>query len=658
MVHSLPADEKSGSNLGAASSRSSADVEQFSGLKISDRQLRSSKWSDLMRGKRYVPFDRVSTVESLAEDSKDCVLIGVLYEKSLQKTGSKGNPYVHWSLTDLKSPQPSLLTLFLYGQAYETWEKDVEAPIRTGSIVAILNPVLLPSRGDGDRDRRSMRVSYGTQIVRLGICPSLGFCTCNKKDGLKCSMPCDRDRGPLVCYYHTLQQAAQKTKQWNNHGSTDCGNGCRSGSDGIFILQPKAHPVPKASHIGFGASTTPSAQPRIAPGQLPASSLTAARNAAKAAGGIDEMTKRLLSSAGACPPKAAAAKIGAPQQVAKAFTEKSDGRLLATPARVPVESERSSHTGSANRAAPVAESDNCASAARRLQMQHPQGIPEPDPNNPLKNIGLDPSPKGAVRSSARPHGATLLAAASRATMPTSQRRRWEQPQAQVQASEAPKIVLSASGAVAPNCSIERAKQSTARSASAEYKRNVKEYGTKVAAQLNVADPRKDLVRHQQSRFASVIEEEKIAKRHRHLAELEAQDAMAEKMEAITEISVQAWKCAECATTTESHKAKGICEDQGHSVTSVTAKKTRWECKSCSLDVFVLDRELPLQCGRCNGLAFKQGPLRRVAKARMEKELLLPRGEELPFLNSIPNSLFSTACRYKRFKEATDDYATM
>merc|ERR1740138_1861026 len=121
-------------------------------------------------------------------------MIGVVYEKSLKKTGSNGNEYVHWTFTDLAWSQPNVMTLFLHGQAFEAWEKDAETPVAIGSTLAILNPVPLANRKSGEKESRSAsKVTFGTQLVRLGTCPSLGHCTCKKKDGMKCSMPCDRD---------------------------------------------------------------------------------------------------------------------------------------------------------------------------------------------------------------------------------------------------------------------------------------------------------------------------------------------------------------------------------------------------------------------------------------------------------------------------------
>lgn len=177
----------------------------------------------------------------------------------------------------------------------------------------------------------------------------------------------------------------------------------------------------------------------------------------------------------------------------------------------------------------------------------------------------------------------------------------------------------------------------------------KEYGKKQAAQLLKSDPTKDLVRQQSSRFQSVVDEERKAKRHRDLAELEARDEMSAKMEALTSITVTAWKCAECDIVSDSHRGRVVCEQKGHAIQHVQVKRTRWECK-CSFSLNVLDKRLPSHCPKCNAMCWRPVPLQRVARAPMERELLLPRGEELPFLNSIPNM---PKCRM--FKEASDDY---
>lgn len=674
MVHTLPGGPASASNVVAGNAGSSSgDVEKFSGLKISDRQLRAARFEELMRGKRYVPFDRLSSLESPEDGSKDAVMIGVLYEKSLMKTGSTGNQYVQWSFTDLAFPQPNVQTLFLFAEAFDTWEKDTQTPVSTGTIFAMLNPVPLPSRG-GDSARRAAKVNYGTQLVRLGVCPSLAFCSCHKKDGLKCSMPCDRDKGPLVCFYHTMQQAAQKTKQWNKPGSS-------AGADGIFVLQAPARPVPNISqnrggttaaglrpgtaHQGItNAHLSATSRPATAPqsAAAPTARLSSVRGNANASGGIDAVTARLLSGPNKRPlsGQAASRSVGSGplNKAATASNSVAGGRALPTPARlqVPAEFARSVSAAAPSEHEVASASANARHAnkerfaAQRIQRQFPAGIPEPDPNNPLRNCNPVVPPSGSASArNARIDG--LLAATARSVPPTQTRRGFErQPQAAPRGPTTP-IVMSASGLLAAAAS---AKKSGAPAASVERRRAQKEFGSRAAAQLDVADPRKDLVRQQGSRFAAVVEQERVAKRHRQLSELEAQDAMAEKMEAIMEMTVQAWKCQQCVVTTESQRAKAACEEQGHTLVQVTAKKTRWECKGCSFDVFVLDRAIPNACSRCHGFAFRPGPLRKASRAApMEKDGLLARGEELKYINSIH---IPGAPPLTRHKEATDDYA--
>ena len=105
-----------------------------------------------------------------------------------------------------------------------------------------------------------------------------------------------------------------------------------------------------------------------------------------------------------------------------------------------------------------------------------------------------------------------------------------------------------------------------------------DYGRGAALAFKELDPRQDMVRTAESRFQCVLNEEQAAKRMRRLHELEAQDALEERKEAVITITVQAWKCKECNLTTESQQAKLLCEQNGHAVQSVQAKRGRWECR--------------------------------------------------------------------------------
>jgi hypothetical protein len=183
-----------------------------------------------------------------------------------------------------------------------------------------------------------------------------------------------------------------------------------------------------------------------------------------------------------------------------------------------------------------------------------------------------------------------------------------------------------------------------------------EFGKRVALQLTHGDPRKDPVRKQTSRFQHVVDQERAAKRDQQLAELEVQDEAQAKMEAIMHISVQAWRCQSCFTLTDSERARAECAQAGHVLEAVTAKKERWQCKGCSQEVRVLNRDLPAHCARCNGSSFKQVPLSRVRRAPLERDLLMPRGEELKFLNSLPGA--ATQRSWQRPREAQDDYRSL
>merc|ERR1712032_690367 len=76
---------------------------------------------------------------------------------------------------------------------------------------------------------------------------------------------------------------------------------------------------------------------------------------------------------------------------------------------------------------------------------------------------------------------------------------------------------------------------------------------------------------------------------------------AEKSQALMSITVQAWKCQECCATSESLRAKAVCEKRGHSVVQVKVDRTRWECKNCSFSIFALDKHLPPHCHRCKSM---------------------------------------------------------
>lgn len=660
----------SGARAGAVAAAVGGEgVEPFSGLRLAERTMRKERWEQLMSGKRYSRFEKLS---SLADCSDDVVAVGIMYERALPKSSSTGDRYTHWTLTDFSWPQPRMMTLMLFGEAFETWENDPEKQIGLGSAFAILNPVVMGERGDEtkkptDDARCRARVSHGSQLVLLGKFPSLGFCRCNKKDGTPCSMPCDTSRGPLVCYYHSLHQAAQQVKRWQGKSGAGSATGKTTGSsgsassDGLVVWQK---PTPSASSRATAAAApeamrASSAPPAPIKASVPVTKVPHGTGLVKDRA-ADASMMRLLSASSRPPASARPATSGLGRAVVSPAglnpgRSSSAGGLAGTAgAGAPAIERRASGNsapGVSAEAAPREVVTNASSTAdnmnafmewarsqaganglqgaqgggsavsaatvSQVRRQFPNGIPAPDPNTTLQ-------PRQPLAEIQEP----LAEAPARTVFK----------------------VTPGGGRVQPRLG------SPGRKRAAAMKSIEAQFGKKVALQLAAIDPRKDPIRQQVSRFQGMVDQEHAAKRDRQLAELEAQDEMQAKMEAMMHISVQAWRCSICSTLTDSDRARAACAAAGHVLAAVIAKKERWQCKGCSQEVTVLNRQLPAHCARCNGSSFRQVPLSRVRRATMDKDLLLPRGEEMKFVNSVPTA--ATQRNWRQPREAHDEYGSL
>eukprot|EP00929_Paragymnodinium_shiwhaense_P012912 TRINITY_DN120793_c0_g1_i1.p1 TRINITY_DN120793_c0_g1~~TRINITY_DN120793_c0_g1_i1.p1 ORF type:complete len:796 (+),score=151.65 TRINITY_DN120793_c0_g1_i1:114-2501(+) len=784
----LGADEREAVRSGASGAAvrpaaSSESLERFSGLKISNRAIRPQRWDELMKGKQYLSLEKLSTSSPAADLGQgNVVMIGVVYEKSAIRTSGNGNRYAHWAVTDLSYPQPQCATVFLHGEAFDVWMGDTHlaTPCPVGSIIAILNPSPLADKGgnsDPSKQRRGAgRITHGTQVVLLGASPSMGLCSCKKKDGLQCSMPCDRDRGGLICYYHTMQKKAQEIRGFANARRADSSvpkvNESAS-SGGIYVMPASsatapgkgsmaARPAPdlrtgsiaqSARFVGGAGSQRQEEQPTAAVGVASGSThlpfgKTAAQKAGDAAAlrllsgkrGIssgkqptppsrgellrskslpDAVGKRMLpeaaSQSSAAPGKVVSGRLGGLEAAAAAVARESDRKAPAPVSQsgtAAVETLQKAQEHLMSLATPVrslmtdssvsvrdvvAEAEALHEAATRQFCQSAAGkIAAPNPNDSLalarEEAAVRAAKIGPSRTTipaAKVAGQRLAGLAAAVSSSTSkaagnkessdsaaaaaagppQKRAWagaagaavrgsadaSRPPA---ATPMPPTTISSEPARALKIVVPgiTSQSGTASKKPAAMMRKFEEqFGKKAALAMgNKVDPRKDLVRKQGSRFESVIEEERSAKRDRELAQLEAQDEMAAKMEALMSLTVHAWKCEQCCKVTDSQQAKMLCEKDGHKLTQVKVEKTRWECRGCRFGVSSLDKELPAHCNRCNDSNWKQVPLNRTSKAPMPKDLFLARGEELPFLNSLP-SMPGAPAGVKRFREAEDDY---
>lgn len=618
--------------------------ERFSGLRISGRKIRAQRWDDLMRGKRYVSFDRLSAALG-NESEENVVTIVVVYGKSLPKGGANGSRYAHWSLTDLAFPKPQVMTLLLYSQAFDTWVGDATTDVPTGAIFAVLNPLMLPDK-EGGESRLAAKVSHATQLVHLGTCPSLGLCTSRKKDGVHCSMPCDRDRGPLVCYYHTMHQEAQKVKRFAQSAKGVSERTLEATSKpSIFVIpgpSSKAATVPsplapvKSIHARsasrFSAKEVesmkrllaqpipkkPERSPPVEPAKRPPA--TPSRNGWDSATGSSAKPRPAEQPTQPSPSEQ-------PQKPLQRVKEEGSLPAPAAPGQM--------STVSPGPAPVSARTSQEQAVLKRFKEMYPDGIPEPDPNNSLY----------ASQTQAAQRAAKL-----RWPLPRSKP---EQPHQALPSRPAPSargLWADGSGAqCTPKCGSSKAANGPT------MRKLESEFGRKAAVQLAAAtDPRKDLVRQQGSRFQGLVEQERAAQRMRRLGELEMQDAAAEKLEEVMSMTVQVYKCKQCASLFETSKRRIACEAEGHQVSQVQATRTRWECQDCKWSEYVLDRRID-KCRRCRGMNFKQVPLRGLKRAPLDRDMFHVRGEELPFINSI---FIAGQPAKKRMREAEDDYAGM
>lgn len=183
-----------------------ATTESWSGLRIEDRCVRREKWDAGMRGKQLVPFYDLSCLRPQARNQ---VVIGVLCtQPAAPRQGGNNERLAEWRLTDLDKTEAHVATLVLVDRAMDHWA-NVEGAGRSaatvGSIFGVLNPEPCPGRPG------SMRVSFETQVLKLGTCPSLALCSAKRTDGLACRVPYNEDGGSGYCHRHaTMSHGARQ----------------------------------------------------------------------------------------------------------------------------------------------------------------------------------------------------------------------------------------------------------------------------------------------------------------------------------------------------------------------------------------------------------------------------------------------------------------
>ncbi|KAL0792262.1 hypothetical protein Bca101_063639 [Brassica carinata] len=157
------------------------NIEKFSGLRLRNQLLSTAQISDLFSDIRFV---RLPTIKNLLMGDKlsGCwATMGVLTEIGQPRTSSIGQPYCIWKLSSLNDNSNTLVSLFLFGDAYK---KKTDKEAVGGSVFGLFNCSLRKDKMGSDF---SLSVNSAKQMVKLGVSADYGVCTSKRTDGTTCT---------------------------------------------------------------------------------------------------------------------------------------------------------------------------------------------------------------------------------------------------------------------------------------------------------------------------------------------------------------------------------------------------------------------------------------------------------------------------------------
>ncbi|KAI4930739.1 uncharacterized protein J4E92_004571 [Alternaria infectoria] len=217
--------------------------ESFSGLHLKSREMQHNVVTRTLEGKTVLTIPQLlKTVKAPEYDppdwENDYVVLGVICSKSTPqnsknaaKDQTKGNQdknldqngkFMVIRLTDLKWE----LDLFLFDTGFSQFWK-----LPLGTLVAILNPDIMPPR-NRDTGKFSLKLSSSDDtILELGTARDLDFCHAQRKDGKECGQWID-GRKTEFCEFH-IQLQVDKAKKGRMQVNTMTGFGGGPGG-GMF----------------------------------------------------------------------------------------------------------------------------------------------------------------------------------------------------------------------------------------------------------------------------------------------------------------------------------------------------------------------------------------------------------------------------------------
>lgn len=225
-------------------SSEAASFETYSGLHLKSRTMEHNVVTRTLDGKTIFTLPQLlKTVKAPEYDppewENDYVIVGVICHKSIPhdtknaaRDQTKGNQergtdqqgkYMVITLTDLKHE----VSLFLFDTGFSQFWK-----LPVGTLVAVLNPDIMPPRDRGSGKFSLKLSSSDDTILELGIARDLDTCHAKKKDGKDCGSWID-SRKTEFCEFH-VQLQVEKSKRGRMEINTMVGMGKGPAGGGKF----------------------------------------------------------------------------------------------------------------------------------------------------------------------------------------------------------------------------------------------------------------------------------------------------------------------------------------------------------------------------------------------------------------------------------------
>lgn len=215
----------------------SPGYDPFSALHLSKRHISHSTVTRSMADKEIYTLPRLlKEVKAPSYDPPDCdadfVVFAILASKSspFDQKAAHRTADEHHAQEDADKPRNKFMVLhlcdlkwevdcFLFGTAFDQFWKLTE-----GTLLAILNPGIMPPKGNQNSGRFSLKLGSSEDcVMEIGLARDLGYCGSVKKDGQLCGAWVDK-RSTEVCEFHLSLMVDRERKHrmevntmWRSH---------------------------------------------------------------------------------------------------------------------------------------------------------------------------------------------------------------------------------------------------------------------------------------------------------------------------------------------------------------------------------------------------------------------------------------------------------